>query len=56
MEYHLGLAMSLYKLTVHPEVLSGLNHCQETWLVLQITMGNFQKSCLHFLAAGRFLE
>ena len=32
------------------EVLSGLDHCQEIWLVLQLVLDNFHRSCPHFSA------
>jgi hypothetical protein len=38
------------QVTAPLEILSGLNHCQKIWLVLQIILGNFYKSCLHFSA------
>jgi hypothetical protein len=48
--YHLGQEMTLCRMTAPLEILSGLNHCQKIWLVLQIILGNFYKSCLHFSA------
>ena len=50
MEYRLGPGMNLCRLKAPLEVLSGLNHCQEIWLDLQITLGNFYRSCHHFSA------
>ena len=42
--------MTPCRLTEPHKVLSGLDHCQEIWLVLQLVLDNVYRSCPHFSA------